>query len=87
MKAYSEKTNKTYDSWDALVAAEANGYHVIVVATYATGKRKGEVAFANSTGNGKTKQQARNKASAMRQQAKDENRSYNYRFFVRPSWR
>lgn len=84
--AYSSKTNTSYPSWDDLVAAEANGYHVIVVATYTNGKRIGEVAFANSTEGGMTKKEAQNRAARLRKQDKLY-RPYNYKFFVRPSWK
>jgi hypothetical protein len=85
IEAYSDKTKTTYPSWDALVEAESNGYHVIVVAS---SKVTGEVVFANATSGGMTKQQARNKASKMRKDVKKEWwRKYTYRFFVRPQWK
>ena len=84
IQAYSSATKTVYKNWDALLEAEADGYHVIVVAT---DKRTGKVKFANTTAGGMTKQQARNKAAKFRRDARKELwRKYNYQFFIRPHW-
>lgn len=84
MKAYSARTKTTYDSWDALVAAEADGYAVIIVGTVASGK----VEFANIYGKRPTQAKARNLASTARKQAKrDGDPKYTYKFYVRPNWK
>lgn len=41
MKAYSTQTERTYDSWEDLVAEEANGYGVVVLGRSTTKRRPG----------------------------------------------
>lgn len=80
--AYNPKNDKHYDSWDALVEAEADGYLIILVHTTPSGK----VDFANTSGGGYTKQQAQNKVRAYKRRLTKEGRVSEFKFFVRPAW-
>ena len=84
--AYSPTTDTHYDSWDALVEAEADGYCVIIVGYEET--RPTTTLFANLIGVRPTKEEANKLRSNTRRRRDNEGLTgYKYRFFVRPNWR
>lgn len=64
MKAHSSTTDRTYDSWDDLVAAEANGYVVVVLLRESHTQLKR--IYARVVGPYTDQKRARNKASTLR---------------------
>lgn len=84
VEAYSGTTNKTYPTWDDLVAAESHGYSVTAVIT------RGNKTWPYSGGLYPTKAEG-NKAKArlMSQwrRTKDDYPGTTYKMFVRPVWK
>jgi hypothetical protein len=66
MKANSTQTDITYDSWDDLVAAEANGYSVLVMMQRTSATSSRTQSYARVIGPFSDKQKARIRAAAVR---------------------
>lgn len=66
MKAYNTQTERTYDSWENLVAEEANGYSVVIMMQNTSAKSGRTQRYSRVTGPFADKQKARNKAAAAR---------------------
>ena len=66
MEVYSERTGKTYASWDDLVASEASGY-VVVGVLAKTGKKSGKLnVYPRVTGPYETRKKALSAAAYRR---------------------
>lgn len=84
MEAYSPETNTTYPDWDALVAAESNGY--VVVAIITSPKQQ----WPWVSGPYPTKKEAENARARLRNRMKKESRDYpnhTYKTSVRALWK
>lgn len=80
--AFSEATKITYENWDALVAAESNGY--VAVAIMLSSKD----VWAWTVGPFATKAEATKQAAKMRREAKkDANPQLLVKVRVRPLWK
>lgn len=66
MKAYSTQTERTYDSWEDLVAEEANGYGVVVMMQAESLKSGRPQTYSRLIGPFTDQKKARNKAAAVR---------------------
>lgn len=65
MQAHSDKTGATYESWDALVEAEADGY--VVVSMFERTLKSGRTqSIARVLGRYKTRERAQNVAAYRR---------------------
>lgn len=86
MSAYSNDSKKSYDSWDDLVAAEANGVVVTVINTDEKGRR-----WTVSFGPYADKKEAVNAKSRIktkfRQEQRENPRDIKQAYFIRPLWR
>lgn len=80
ISAYSENTGKTYDNWDALVAAEANGYVVVLTST-----RTDTVPWV--VGPYVSKQEATKARVRLRRRAQKEEAGYQVRTLIRVLWK
>jgi hypothetical protein len=85
MTAYSEDTGLSYESWDALVAAEANGWVVITIITGVGG------SWPWISGPFETKREATNARvrarSKWNRERRDRPDKLTASFFVRPLWK
>jgi hypothetical protein len=86
MKAYSDTTNTAYDSWDDLVAAEANGYTMTAIIS------NGKKTWPYVHGPFATQEDARKEARRMRRKFQRDQRGgryvhQTYQFFIRPLWK
>lgn len=83
MRAYSPTTGKSYESWDALVEAEANGYVAVALLT------NQKQSWPWVEGPYDTKHEANNARNRMRNRFKKEAewRQVKAKFFVRPAWK
>lgn len=86
MKAYSESTGNTYEDWEALVAAESNGYVVTAIIT------KGKQSWPWTIGPFDTKREASLARNRLRNRMKRENAvpwyaDRSFRLFIRPAWK
>lgn len=68
MKAHS--TNRTYESWDDLVTAEANGYSVVVMMQRTSAKSGRTQHYSRVFGPFPDRKAARNRAAAARRRWK-----------------
>ncbi|WOC59117.1 hypothetical protein RI444_11190 [Paenarthrobacter sp. AT5] len=66
MKAYSTQTERTHDSWEDLVAEEANGYGVVVMMQAESLKSASPQTYSRLIGPFDDQKKARNKAAAVR---------------------
>lgn len=86
MRAYSASTQREYESWEDLVAAESNGYMVVAIIT------KGKQSWPWSIGPFTDRHEAVKARNRLRTRMKRENaqpwyadRSFN--LFIRPAWK
>lgn len=90
MRAYSSNTGVSYDSWDDLVAAEANGYLVIAVITQQKPGKKAK-SWPYVVGPFATKAEAErvrtNTRNRWRREREWRYQHQTYRFYVRPAWK
>lgn len=66
MKAHSTQTKRTYDSWDDLIAEEANWFAVVIMMQSTSTKSGKTQNYSRVIGPFPDKQKARNKAAAVR---------------------
>jgi hypothetical protein len=84
MQAYSTSTDTTYESWEALVEAESNGYLAVALLT----NQKQTWPFVE--GPFPTKREATNARTRMRNRFKKESEwqaQVTGKFFVTPAWK
>jgi len=86
VQAHSSHSGRTYPNWDALVAAEANGYVVIAVIT------KDSRSWPYVHGPYVDKPEAERARNRLRTRMKREQRERSYhdhtfQLFVRPAWK
>lgn len=80
--AYSNTTGKHYESWDALVSAEANGYVAVAIID------DGKDSWPWVVGPFPTEREATNQAAALRRMAnKGEFNNLIVKVRVRPAWK
>ena len=84
--AYSERTKTEYETWDALVAAEANGWVAVTIIT------RGGDTWPWVSGPYPTKREGDNARNRMRTRFKREQRERGIpettaSFYVRPAWK
>ena len=84
MEAYSDATNTTYESFDALINAEANGWVVICIIT------SPKQTWPAVIGPFATKEEANRERNRLREKYKRESWKYpdqTYKWFARPAWK
>ena len=86
VQAHSSASGTTYPNWDALVAAEANGYVVVAIIT------KGHISWPYVHGTYDDKPEAERARNRLRTKLKREQRERSYddhsfSLFVRPAWK
>jgi hypothetical protein len=85
MQAFSEETGTTYPDFDALVAAEANGYVVTAIIN------NGKISWPWTIGPFDTKKEATNARARLRTKLKREQAQtfghVEFSLFVRPLWK
>jgi hypothetical protein len=84
MKAYSSGSGKEYDSWEDLVAAEANGYVAVAIITH------GKMTWPWVVGPFPDKAAAQRGRVRLRRKMNRErgdDPSYQFSLFVRPVWK
>lgn len=92
MQAHSGKTGITYESWDALVQAEADGYAVVILFEQ-TSKSGRTQMFARVLGRYKTRERAQNVAAYRRRWWVEHRRDLDHRdtrlvgVHVEPIWK
>ncbi len=69
MQTHSTTTGRMYDSWEELVADEANGFAVVSILQRVSAKGKTQT-FARTTGPFRTQEQAKREAAKLRRQWK-----------------
>lgn len=85
IQAYSYQTDTTYDSWEELVAAESDGYVVIV--TGFNPEKVETTVFSNFVGRRANKHEASLLANRTRRDIKKRGNPFlTYKVFVRPNW-
>lgn len=81
-KAYSTRTGKTYETWDELIAAEAEGH--VVVAIITSGKKQWPAVF----GVFKDRRDAVNKRARLRREWKQNgDLTATAKFHIRVLWK
>lgn len=86
--AYSPGTDMHYDSWDDLVAAEANGVLVIMLVTGPVGKKMKTWPWVH--GPYQDNADAKRARARLQRRMKRETADYphhTYQFFIRPAWK
>lgn len=88
IQAHSDTTGKTYENWDQLIEAEANGWLMVVIIT---NTKSGQV-WPWIVGPMTTRKEAERKRANTRTKWKrdQDNGRYlhlSYQFFVRPAWK